>query len=112
MSVIGFYSRGTVYAEKSLAFRRSFNDLWGEGQSLHFYGILLHAASRFTTCVEKSRESVRLLQRTGDYWEMNMARYQMAAALYRLGEHRDALREARRMHQSGIGARRRPGGGH
>jgi signal transduction histidine kinase/DNA-binding response OmpR family regulator len=102
MSVIGYYSRGVVYAEKSLALRRSFNDLWGEGQSLHFYGILLHAASQFTTCVEKSRESVRLLQRTGDYWEMNMARYQMAAALYRLGEHRDAVREARRMHQSGL----------
>ncbi len=94
MSLIGYYSRGIIYAEKSLALRRSFSDLWGEGQSLHFYGILLHAASRFTTCVEKSRESVRLLQRTGDYWEMNMARYQMAAALYRLGEHREALREA------------------
>jgi two-component system sensor kinase len=102
MSLIGFYSRGIVYAEKSLELRRSFSDLWGQGQSLHFYGILLHAASMFTTCVEKSRESVRLLQRTGDYWEMNMARYQMAAALYRLGEHAEALREARRMHQSGL----------
>jgi two-component system sensor kinase len=102
MSLIGYYSRGIVYAEKSLELRRSFSDLWGQGQSLHFYGILLHAASMFTTCVEKSREAVRLLQRTGDYWEMNMARYQMAAALYRLGEHAEALREARRMHQSGL----------
>ena len=102
MSLIGYYSRGIVYAEKSLELRRSFNDLWAQGQSLNFYGILLHAASMFTTCVEKSRESVRLLQRTGDYWEMNMARYQMAAALYRLGEHREALEEARRMHESGV----------
>ena len=102
MSLIGYYSRGIVYAEKSLELRRSFNDLWAQGQSLNFYGILLHAASMFTTCVEKSREAVRLLQRTGDYWEMNMARYQMAAALYRLGEHREALEEARRMHESGL----------
>ena len=102
MSLIGYYSRGIVYAEKSLELRRSFNDLWAQGQSLNFYGILLHAASMFTTCVEKSREAVRLLQRTGDYWEMNMARYQMAAALYRLGEHREALEEARRMHESGV----------
>ncbi len=102
ISLIGYYSRGIAYAEKSLELRRSFGDLWGQGQSLHFYGILLHAASRFTTCVENSREAVRLLQRTGDYWEMNMARYQMAAAMFRLGEHRDALREARRMHQSGL----------
>ena len=92
MSLIGYYSRGIVYAEKSLALRRSFSDAWGQGQSLNFYGILLHAASRFTTCVEKSREAVRLLQRTGDYWEMNMARYQMAAGLFRLGEHREALK--------------------
>ncbi len=102
MSLIGYYSRGIVYAEKSLELRRSFNDLWAQGQSLNFYGILLHAASMFKTCVEKSREAVRLLQRTGDYWEMNMARYQMAAALYRLGEHREALEEARRMHESGV----------
>ena len=102
MSLIGYYSRGIVYADKSLELRRSFSDIWGQGQSLNFYGILLHAASRFTTCVEKSREAVRLLQRTGDYWEMNMARYQMAASLFRLGEHREALREARRMHQSGL----------
>ncbi|MGA2258643.1 MAG: histidine kinase dimerization/phospho-acceptor domain-containing protein, partial [Thermoguttaceae bacterium] len=101
-SLIGYYSRGIVYAKKSLELRRSFSDLWGQGQSLNFYSILLHAASRFTTCVEKSREAVRLLQQTGDYWEMNMARYQLAAALFRLGEHRAALQEARRMHQSGL----------
>ena len=102
MSLIGYYSRGSEYAEKSLELRRSFNDLWAQGQSLNFYGILLHAASSFTACMEKSREAVRLLQRTGDYWEMNMARYQMAAALFRLGEHREALEEARRMHESGL----------
>jgi len=102
MSLIGYYRRGMRYANKSLELRRSFSDLWGQGQSLNFYGILLHAASRFATCVEKSREAVRLLQQTGDYWEMNMARYQLAAALFRLGEHREALQEAHRMHQSGL----------
>jgi len=102
MSLIGYYRRGLLYANKSLELRRSFSDLWGQGQSLNFYGILLHAASRFATCVEKSREAVRLLQQTGDYWEMNMARYQLAAALFRLGEHREALEEARRMHKSGL----------
>ncbi|MGO9111479.1 MAG: response regulator [Thermoguttaceae bacterium] len=102
MSVFGYYKRGIVYAEKSLELRRSFNDLWGQGQSLNFYGMLLYAASRFPACVEKLREAVRLLQRTGDYWEMNIARYNMAGALFRLGEHREALQEARRIHQSGL----------
>ena len=102
MMVFGYYSRGIAYAEKSLALRRSFNDLWGQGQSLNFYGMLLHGASRYAACVEKLREAVRLLQRTGDYWEMNIARYNMAVALFRLGEHREALQEARRVHQSGL----------
>ena len=73
LSLIGYFSRGIAYSEKSLAIRRSFGDLWGQGQTLNFYAILLLAASRYAECVEKARESVRLLQRTGDYWELNMA---------------------------------------
>ena len=73
----------------------SFGDLWGQGQSLSFYGIVLYAASRFAECIEKCREAVRLLERTGDYWEVHMARYQIAASLYRLGDLRGAVEEAR-----------------
>jgi signal transduction histidine kinase/CheY-like chemotaxis protein len=102
MSLIGYYRRGITYAEKSLELRRSFGDLWEQGQSLHFYGILLHAASKFPQCAEKSREAVRLLQRTGDYWEVNMARYQLGAALYRMGDLRAALEKAQQMYYSGV----------
>ena len=49
--------------------RKSFGDLWGQGQSLHYYGVVLYSGSRFTECVEKGREAVRLLERTGDFWE-------------------------------------------
>ena len=101
MSLMGFFSRGITYAKKSFALRKSFGDLWGQGQSRNFHSILLYAASRFNECVEKSREAVRLLQRTGDYWELNMARYQLGASLYRLGDLRGALNEAQRMHRSG-----------
>ena len=31
MTLIGYYSRGIAYAEKSLDIRRSFSDLWGKG---------------------------------------------------------------------------------
>src|SRR5205807_4344498 len=48
------------------------------------------------------REAVRLLERTGDQWEVNIARYQIAASLYRLGDLRGAVAEAQRMHQSGL----------
>ncbi|HMC90376.1 MAG TPA: GAF domain-containing protein, partial [Gemmataceae bacterium] len=101
MSLIPYFRRGIAYAEKSLAIRKTLGDLWGQGQSLHFYGVVLYASSRFHECIEKCREAVRLLERTGDYWEVNIARYQIAASLYRLGDLRGAVAEAQKMHQSG-----------
>ncbi|MBI3468717.1 MAG: AAA family ATPase, partial [Planctomycetes bacterium] len=102
MSLVPYFSRGIAYAEKSLAIRKSLGDLWGQGQSLHFYGVVLYAASRFAECIEKCREAVRLLERTGDRWEVNIARFQIAASLYRLGDLPAAVEEARRIHQSGL----------
>jgi PAS domain S-box-containing protein len=102
MTLIAYFRRGIAYAEKSLAIRKSLGDLWGQGQSLHFYGVVLYASCRFSECIEKCREAVRLLKRTGDYWEVNIARYQIAASLYRLGDLHAALEEARGIHQSGL----------
>ncbi len=102
MSLIARFRRGIAYAEKSLAIRKQLGDLWGQGQSLHFHGVVLYAASRFQECIEKCRAAVRLLERTGDYWEVNIARYQIAASLYRLGDLGGAVTEAQRMHQSGL----------
>ncbi|MBN2295437.1 MAG: response regulator [Pirellulales bacterium] len=102
MTLIGWYSRGIVYAQKSLDIRRSLGDLWGEGQSLSFYGCVLYAASRFNECMEKCREAMRLLERTGDYWEWHIAIYQIAASLYRLGDMQGAVQVAQRMHKSGL----------
>lgn len=102
MSLLAWYRRGESYARKSLEIRRAFGDVWGQGQSLHYYGVVHYAASRFEDCVEKCREAVRLLERTGDYWEVHIARYQIAAALYRMGSLREAVREAQRNHASGL----------
>ncbi len=102
MSLLAWFERGIVYAEKSLAMRKKFGDLWGQGQSLHFYGIVLYAASRYKDCLVRCRDAVRLLERTGDYWEVNIARFQIAASLYRLGDLAGAVAEAQRMHQSGL----------
>src|SRR5207244_13264080 len=102
MSLIAYFSRGIAYAEKSLEIRNRLGDLWGQGQSLHFYGVVLYAGSRFKECIDKCRAAVRLLERTGDYWEVNIARYQVAASLYRLGDLAGAVPEAQRMHQSGL----------
>jgi PAS domain S-box-containing protein len=102
MSLLPYFRRGIAYAERSLAIRRALGDPWGQGQSLHFHGVVLYAASRFSECIEKCQEAVRLLRRTGDFWEVNIARYQIAASLYRLGDLEAAGAEARGIHQSGL----------
>jgi two-component system sensor kinase len=102
MTLVPYFSRGAAYAEKSLAIRKSLGDLWGQGQSLAFHSVVLYAGSRYRECVEKGREAVRLLERTGDLWEEHIARYQVSAALYRLGELNEAVELARRNYESGI----------
>jgi len=102
MTLVPSFQRGIVYAQKSLEIRKSRGDLWGQGQSLHYYAVVLYAGSRYAQAVEKGREAVRLLERTGDYWEVHIARYQVAAALYRLGDLQGAIEQAQRNYESGI----------
>lgn len=102
MALLKLFPRAIKYAQRSLDLRRQFDDVWGQGKSLTFYAVVLYSASRFEECVEKGREAVRLLERTGDYWQVHIARYQVAAALYHLGRFADALQEAKLNHRSGI----------
>jgi two-component system sensor kinase len=102
MTLLPWFSRGIAYAQKSLHLRREFGDVWGQAQSLHFLGVVLYAASRYSECIDNCREAIRLFEQTGDYWEVNMARFQLAASLYRLGDLSAAAEEADRMHRSGL----------
>jgi two-component system sensor kinase len=102
MTLIPYFSRGAAYAQKSFEIRKSLGDLWGQGQSLAYHGVVLYAGSRFAECVEKGREGVRLLERMGDFWEVHIARYQVAAALYRLGDLQAAVQLAKRNYESGL----------
>jgi two-component system sensor kinase len=86
MTMAPWFSRGIAYARRSLAIRRDLGDLWGQGQSLNFYGVVLYAASRYRESIEQCREAIRLLDQTGDRWEANTAGWHVAFALYRLGE--------------------------
>ena len=98
MTMVPWFSRGIRYAERSLAIRRQQGDLWGQGQSLHFYGVVLYGASRYRECIDKCWQAVRLLDRTGDRWEMNTATWHIAFSHYRLGELAEAVRVARKVH--------------
>lgn len=102
MCLIPLFPRAIRYAQRSLEMRKSFNDVWGQGQSLNFYSCVLYYASRFDECIERGREAVRLLERTGDYWQVHIARYQVAASLYHQGDFQGAIAEAKLNHRSGI----------
>ncbi|MER3423951.1 MAG: protein kinase, partial [Nitrospiraceae bacterium] len=94
--------RAVTYAEKGLAIRLAHGNVWGQGQSLHFYGVVLYTRGRFAEAVEKLREAIRLLERTGDRWEMNIARYHIACCLYRIGDLREAIKTAQQLYRVGL----------
>src|SRR5690606_7713395 len=95
ISLVAMFRRGERYALKSLRLREEMDDLWGQGQSLCYYGCNLYASSRYEECIACCRRAIRILEQTGDLWQVHIARYQVAAALYRLGDRAAALEEAR-----------------
>jgi len=94
--------RSRCYVERAISVSRDLGDLWGEGQALNFYGVVLHAHGRFPEALEKSRAAVRLLVRTGDRWEANTAAWHTAYCLYRLGDLAAASEAAREVHRAGV----------
>ena len=102
MSLVPWFRRASRYAHHSFQIREQFGDLWGQAQTQHFHGVAMYAASRFGECIEICREAIRLFDRTGDFWELNMARYQLAASFYGLGDLAAASQEAWKMHASGL----------
>ena len=102
MTMAPWFGRGIAYAGRSLAIRTELGDLWGQGQSLNFYGVALYAASRYREAIEKLREAVRLLDQTGDRWEVDTARWNIAFCHYRLGELTEAVAVAAAVHDDAI----------
>ena len=67
-----------------------------------FLGITLFAASRYRECIDSCRAAIRILERMGDYWQIHMARYQIAASMYYLGELHGAIEESKVNRKSGL----------
>ncbi|MEA2843109.1 MAG: hypothetical protein QOJ69_780, partial [Actinomycetota bacterium] len=102
MTMAPWFGRGIAYAGRSLAIRTDLGDLWGQGQSLNFYGVALYAASRYREAIDKLQEAVRLLDQTGDRWEVDTARWNIAFCHYRLGELAEAVAVAETVHDDAI----------
>lgn len=99
MSLVPWLRRGETFGKKSLEIRKELGDVCGQGQSLHYWGVVLFAGAKFDECIGKCDEAVRLLEGTGDLWERNMARWQSANAAYRKGELAHAIAEAQQLHE-------------
>ncbi|TWT37796.1 Signal transduction histidine-protein kinase BarA [Posidoniimonas corsicana] len=102
MTLFAMTGRAEAYCRRSLEIRIAQDDLWGQGQTLHYWGVVLYAASRFNDCIAKCSKSVKLLEQMGDFQQMHTARYQIAASLYHLGDFAAAIDEAQRNRQSGL----------
>jgi two-component system sensor kinase len=96
------FRRGVRYAERGLVIRRALGDVWGQGQSLNFHGMLLYAFGHYAEAREKFREALGVLRRTGDRWEANIAGVHIALCHLRLGALREAVAECRRVHREGV----------
>ncbi len=101
-SLLKSFRRADKYSNRSLSIRKRLSDTWGQGQTLSYSSVVQLAASRFTKCIDIGTEAIELLEKTGDAWETNMARYQRANALYRCGRYSEAAFEAQSIHRSGV----------
>ena len=95
-------TRGPAYAERSLAVRRELGDEWGVGQTLNFYGLNLYSGGHFARAIAKFKESLPLLERTGDRWHTNISANHIALCYYRLGSLEEAAKWARRAYASAV----------
>ena len=102
MMLLPWHRRGVRFAQRSHEIRVQVGDRWGQGQSLHFWGAGLYAASDFDRSLERMREALELLEDTGDQWEVNNCRLQIAMALYRLGDLRGAAKMSRVARRAGV----------
>ncbi len=102
MTMLPWFERSLRYARRSLEVRRARNDPWGQGQSQSFAGVTLYAASRYDEAVDACREAIRLLESTGDQWEVNTASWNLALCLYRKGDLAAAVEVARATYASAM----------
>ncbi|MEO6605456.1 MAG: protein kinase [Aeromicrobium sp.] len=101
-TMVPLFARSLKYARRSQEIRREQGDVWGQGQSQSFAGVALYAASRFDEAEEACREAIRLLESTGDQWEVNTAGWNLALCLHRKGDLRQAAAIAKGVYESAV----------
>ncbi len=102
MTLLPWISRGIEYVRRSHRIRTELRDVWGQGQSLNFCTIVLFTAGRYEEASERAREAISVLERTGDRWELNIARIHLAYCFLRQGRLAESVELARHIHDEGV----------
>lgn len=95
MSMLGWQSRGTRYGDRAVALAREFDDILGQGHSWNFKGIGLYAAARYPEGLTCLKEAIDSFEKTGDLWELHMARFHRGCCHFGLGNLAEAVADAR-----------------
>jgi len=74
-------------------------DQWAHGHTLAYYAMVLYGATRFEEGIEKAREAIRLLEPTGDSYELSVARAHLAYPLWRTGRLSEVVELAKLMYR-------------
>ena len=93
-NAIGLHSRASRYISRSIDLRHQLDDKWGIGQSLCYRGIGLFAAAQYEEGLTTLDEAIRMLAKTGDLWESNLAHFHKGCCHYGLGDLDGAISEA------------------
>jgi len=102
MTLLGLFERAFKYADRSYQIRESFNDLWGQGNSRCFQAIAYYAASKYDEAIAMGREAIRLLEQAGDFWNIHIARFQIAGSMLYQGRFDEARRLCEKNYASAI----------
>ncbi|MEM6691765.1 MAG: ATP-binding protein [Planctomycetota bacterium] len=100
MTMVRWLSRGIEYANRSLEIREQFSDVWGEGQTRNFMSIAYYSFARYEDCMQQSKRAIEIFGRTGDHWQMHIARYQYAGALLGQGKFAEAIEQCKLVYDS------------
>ena len=102
MTMIPWFSRALRYSRRSLEIRRDRRGRVGPGAEPELRRRDALRRLRLDEAEEACREAIRLLESTGDQWEVNTAGWNLAMCLHRKGELSEAAEVARSVYASAM----------
>jgi serine/threonine protein kinase/tetratricopeptide (TPR) repeat protein len=95
ISMLGWQSRGSRYADRATALASSLDDTLLSGFSANCKGIGLYASARYEAGQESLSEAIDAYEKAGDLWELHLAHFHRGCCQFGLGNLADAIAEAR-----------------